>query len=172
MSTLGCYNRYYNFSYFNFFATLKKVHPVVIEYCSGCCLCLMLRCEICILFHFSCFVVVMILSLYCTYLFGWFLQIQNDLLMCSKMVTFLYVGVWLVWLYRAVHCEEVMIKQCLSTGCKKRWHIWRQSSGVMWLASSFWWLGGTMIRQNTGNYTPNNMVSLHHSASLLWELQI
>jgi len=63
-----------------------------------------------------------------------------------------------------------MIKQCLSTGCKKRLHIWRcKSSGVRWLASSFWWLGGTVILQNTGNYTPNNMVSLHCLASLLWE---
>jgi len=86
------------------------------------------------------------------------------------MVTFPYVDVCLVWYYRALHCEEVMIKQCLSTGCKKRLHIWRcKSSGVMWLASSFRWLGGTKILHDAGNYSPDNMVLLYCSASLLWE---
>jgi hypothetical protein len=45
MSTLGCCNRYYNFFYLYFFGTLEKVRPVVIEYCYGCCMCLMLNYE-------------------------------------------------------------------------------------------------------------------------------
>jgi hypothetical protein len=69
MSTLGCYNRYYNFLFF-FLGILEKVRPGFLEYCAGCCFCLMLRREICILLHFSCFVVVVVLSLFCTYLFG------------------------------------------------------------------------------------------------------
>jgi hypothetical protein len=35
MSRLGCYIRYYNFFYLNFFGNLEKVRPVVTEYCLG-----------------------------------------------------------------------------------------------------------------------------------------
>jgi hypothetical protein len=37
---------------FNDWDTFEKVRPVDREYCSGCCSCVMLSYEICILFHF------------------------------------------------------------------------------------------------------------------------
>jgi hypothetical protein len=45
---------------FYFLGILEKVHPVFLEYFAGYCFCLMLRCEICILLHFSCFVVLLL----------------------------------------------------------------------------------------------------------------
>jgi hypothetical protein len=72
---------------------------VVVEYCSGCCFCLMLRCEICILFHFSCFVVVVVLLLCCTYLFGWLRRFRGSVdFECVRVVVKVATR-WLVEMY-------------------------------------------------------------------------
>jgi hypothetical protein len=40
---------------FYFLGILEKVRPVLLEYCVGCCFCLILKCEMYILLHFSLF---------------------------------------------------------------------------------------------------------------------